>query len=283
MNTQAVKAEYVEARRALLDALEALKPHDRAVVVAGAQAIYLRSQSGILPIADFTTDGDLTIDPSLLGEAPPLEALMEAAGFELAEEDGSIEPGIWETSVRIGGKEVKIPIDLIVPEGVAAPQGRRGARLGPHGKRAARKIPGMEAILVDNDMMRIASLDPSDNRSMPARVAGAAAMLVAKTHKIMDRLEKGPARRVNDKDGSDVVRLMQANRPEAVAQTLGRLLEHPEAGQPTAVAIERFLGLFGDRAGPGVELAVRALLRVMPEERVRAICLAYAEELRGSL
>lgn len=55
--------EYVAARRVLLDALEALRPHEAAVVLVGAQAVYLRTGPGNLPIAEFTTDGDLAIDP----------------------------------------------------------------------------------------------------------------------------------------------------------------------------------------------------------------------------
>ena len=64
--------EYVAARRVLLDALEALAPHGAALILAGAQAVYLRTGPGALPVAEFTTDGDLTIDPELLSEAPPL-------------------------------------------------------------------------------------------------------------------------------------------------------------------------------------------------------------------
>ncbi|HET9677523.1 MAG TPA: hypothetical protein VFP21_08485, partial [Solirubrobacterales bacterium] len=72
--------EYVAARRVLLDALEALRPHEGALVLAGAQAVYLRTGPSALPIAEFTTDGDLTIDPELLLKAPPLGELMQAAG-----------------------------------------------------------------------------------------------------------------------------------------------------------------------------------------------------------
>jgi hypothetical protein len=38
--------EYVEARRILLDALEAIGHHRKAVVLVGAQAIYLRVGEG---------------------------------------------------------------------------------------------------------------------------------------------------------------------------------------------------------------------------------------------
>src|SRR6185436_15971198 len=64
----------------------------------------------------------------------------------------------------------------IVPAGVAPPGGKRGARLGAHGKRAARKTVGLEAALVDNDAMPVEALDASDlvrilQTSSPATVA----------------------------------------------------------------------------------------------------------------
>ena len=275
--------EYVEARRVLLDALEALGPHRSAVVVAGAQAIYLRAGAGELAVADFTTDGDLAVDPELLEDAPPLGDLMEEAGFSLAELQGALEPGIWEAPAVVNGVEVKIPVDLIVPEGVASSGGRRGARLGPHGKRAARKTVGLEAALVDNGQMRIQALDPEDRRSSKVKVAGIAAMFVAKAHKLNDRIEAGRADRQDDKDAADVVRLMQASSPAKVAKTLAGLVGHPTAGSPTADAIEHIETLFGTRGATGIEMAIRALRVAMPAERVRAICLAYAEGLRTSL
>ncbi len=58
-------AEYVAARRVLLDALEALGPHRKAVVLVGAQAIYHRVGAGNLLVAEFTTDGDLALNPDV--------------------------------------------------------------------------------------------------------------------------------------------------------------------------------------------------------------------------
>lgn len=46
--------EYVDARRILLDALEALGSHRKAVVLVGAQAIYLRVGEGELPEPEWT-------------------------------------------------------------------------------------------------------------------------------------------------------------------------------------------------------------------------------------
>lgn len=275
--------EYVAARRVLLDALEALGPQSAALVLAGAQAIYLRTGPASLAISEHTTDADLALEPDALAEAPVLGELMEAAGFELAELQGAPEPGIWRKLARIGDTEVLIPVDLIVPAGVAPTGGTRGARLGVHGKRAARKAVGLEAALVDNDIMRIEALAPDDQRSATVRVAGAAALLVAKTHKLNDRIATGRPDRLDDKDASDVVRLIQRSRPEDVAEKLAELLAHPSAGSPTELAIKRFQTLFGGRAGTGIAMAARALRGAMPEERVRAICLAYAEKLSGSL
>src|SRR5437867_876077 len=85
---------YVEARRVLLDALTALAPQGSAVIVAGAQAIYLHTGDADLAIAPYTTDGDLTLDPSQLVDEPALESAMRSAGFDLwVTENGHVEPG----------------------------------------------------------------------------------------------------------------------------------------------------------------------------------------------
>ena len=123
--------EYVAARRVLLDALAALQPHGSAVIVAGAQAVYLRTGSANLAIAPFTTDGDLALDPTQLGDDPRLGDAMESAGFTLhRHQGGHLEPGVWERSTVVDERDYLIPIDLIVPEAVAEQPGRRGARLG---------------------------------------------------------------------------------------------------------------------------------------------------------
>jgi hypothetical protein len=279
----ALSPEYVAARSVLLDALEALRPHHRAVVLAGAQAVYLRTGPDSLPIAEFTTDGDLAIDPALLSDAPPLGELMETAGFKLAKLQGAAEPGVWEKRAAIDGLEIPVPVDLIVPAGVAPPGGTRGARLRGHGKRAARKTSGLEAALVDNDVVLVDALDPDDRRNARLRVAGVAALLVAKTHKLSDRVESGRRDRLEDKDAADVVRLMQTSSPALVSEVLEQLLDHPSAGATTSLAVDRFNELFGGRAGIGIEIAAHALREAMPEDRVRAICLAYAEELYARL
>jgi TPP-dependent trihydroxycyclohexane-1,2-dione (THcHDO) dehydratase len=46
--------EYVAARRALLDALEALAEHRTSIVVVGAQAVYVHTGAADLSVAEFT-------------------------------------------------------------------------------------------------------------------------------------------------------------------------------------------------------------------------------------
>jgi hypothetical protein len=112
-SSEPIDPGYVAARRVLLDALQALAPHGPAVIVAGAQAVYLHTGDSELAVAPYTTDGDLAIDPTLLEDEPRLEAAMRAAGFDL---DLS-EPGIWLQRAVVRGEEVRHPGRLDSPRG----------------------------------------------------------------------------------------------------------------------------------------------------------------------
>jgi len=274
-----VDPRYVAARRVLLDALFALESHANALVIAGAQAVYLHSGAGDLAVAPFTTDADLAVNPERLSPDPLIEAAMREAGFDLALFDGHIEPGIWIAEVDVNGEHLEVPVDLIVPEAAATGGGRRGARLGTHGKRAARRAVGLEACLVDHAPMTIAALDTDDPRSTTASVAGPAALLVAKAHKINDRVQSGRSDRLDDKDAADVLRLMQSTTPAMVGATLSTLAAHSMAGEVTTNAIRYLEALFGRRGGIGVEMASRAMRLAMPADRVQAICVAYTGAL----
>ena len=106
---------YVAARSVLLDALEALGSQRDAVIVVGAQAVYLRTGDGDISVAPYTTDADLAVSPADLADQPHLEELMRAGGFF---QEGS-QPGAWLKSVGVGGRSVTIPVDVMVPEGLS--------------------------------------------------------------------------------------------------------------------------------------------------------------------
>jgi hypothetical protein len=195
----------------LLDAVEALGLHRESVVLVGAQAIYLHTGDADLAVAEYTTDADFTLSHRtspmhLLGD------LLGARGFTTRQD-----PGGWLSPDGIS-------IDLMVPEALAG-SGRRGAMLGPHGRRTARRARGLEGALVDRDRRTITSLGATDTRTATIWVAGPSALLVANIHKIGERV--GARDRVRDKDALDVLRLLRAVATEdmrvAFARWLGRL------------------------------------------------------------
>jgi hypothetical protein len=273
---------YVAARRVLLDALDALDRHRDAVILAGAQAIYVRTGGADLDasVAPYTTDADLTIDPRMLGPEPQLEAAMRGAGFIR-----SIEPGIWLASTMVDGTRAEIPVDLLVPEALAG-RGRRSAELPGHGRKTARRTPGLEVAVVDHSDVLIASLEPDrDSRTASTLVAGTAALFVAKAHKIAERLgdaDAGKSQRVKPKDASDVVRLMRAEPPEVVGMRLRKIADDEIAGEAVRTGVDHIRKLFGRRRAPGVELAVRALASAVPAESVRDLAVAYVDGLISS-
>ena len=173
-----VDANYVRARSGLLDALDALAalgPLREAAVLVGAQAIYeyTRDRAGDYAVSPFTFDADLALIPELLVDDPRVIDAMQDAGYILTDQ-----PGIYR-------RDDGIQVDLLVPEAVGGRYGR-GANLGVHGKRAARQVRGLEGALV-----------AEDDRAYEINVAGPAALLVAKVHKLLDRIDAGDNRRID--------------------------------------------------------------------------------------
>ncbi len=66
---------YVLARRVLLDALQALGDQNEAVILVGAQAVYLHTGEADLAVAEYMIDGDIAIDPA----ASPLGVCTSSA------------------------------------------------------------------------------------------------------------------------------------------------------------------------------------------------------------
>lgn len=257
--------EYILARRVLLDALAALGPHRSAVVLVGAQAVYMHTGEGDFAVAPYTTDADLAVNPARLAPDPRLAAALEAAGFS-----SGVHPGAWVSSEGV-------ELDLLVPNAVAN-GGRRGADLGVHGTRAARKAIGLEASLVDNEPRVLASLEPeSDDRQFEIAVAGPTALLVAKLYKIADRV--GNATRASDKDALDVLRLLQATSTQVLSAKLKTLQTDPMAGDVVARAADLLRELFGHAGAPGAMMAGRAVEGLADAATIRASCAALAGDV----
>lgn len=261
---------YIAARRVLLDALQALGPQIQAAVLVGAQAVYLRvgDDDGIA-VAPYTKDADLAINPTLLASEPKLAEALEQAGFVRGQQ-----PGIWR------GPNAST-IDLIVPKSLGGP-GRRAARLGDHGKSVALKAHGVEGALVDNDVMVIKALDPSDERVQEFRVAGPAALLVSKVTKISERLGDNP-KRLNDKDALDVFRLIRAVSMEDLAIRIQRLLTHDLSYAVTHDALGQLNVLFGRIDAQGIKMLARSVAALEDQELISQSCILLVTELEETI
>jgi hypothetical protein len=247
---------YVAARHVLLDALEAAEPYRQSLILVGAQAVYLRTEGSPLALSGFTSDADIAIDARTLPPAPPIEQVLAAHGFDA----DPLEVGRWRRSVRIGGRDIVVPVDLMVPEAIAPGAGRRSVELAGHDHLAARRAYGLEAALVNNGPMRINALDPGDRRSVTTRVAGAGALLVAKVHKISERVRGGRHLRTPvDKDAGDIFRLMQATSVAEMASAIRLAIDSEVSQSATESALSTLSTLFGRRTALGVEMTVRAL------------------------
>jgi hypothetical protein len=225
MNRSGDAEILVAARRALLDAMEALDEQRAAVVLIGAQAIYLHTGGAPVALAEATKDTDLAIDPRVLHDDPLIEEAMRRARFEPNPLGG--QPGSW---------------------------------LSPDG------IP----------------VDLNDARSTEIEVAGPAALLVAKLHKVGERQDT--PRRLLDKDAHDIYRLLVATETGALATTLIELQATELAGEVTTEAMGYLEQLFA--AGPdapGAAMAGRAEELVGSPTTVSAAVAALAADLLATL
>jgi len=254
---------YIRARGILLDALEALEQHRGAVVLVGAQAIYIHTGEADVAVEPYTKDADMALDPRTLSSSPRIEIVMRDRGFSPTKE-----PGRW---IKDG-----IPVDLMVPEALAGP-GTRGADLGEHGRKVARRARGLEGALVDRRVWEIPSLDGNDTRVFQVAVAGPGALLVAKLHKIAERV--GKPDRLQDKDALDVLRLLRRIESVRLVDRLMSLAKDDLARETTTQAMLYLRDLFGSRGGKGALLAARALEGLEDEATVTGSCEALVDEL----
>jgi len=267
---------YVAARRVLLDALEAIRAHLDAIVLVGAQAVYLHAGEADLAVAPYTTDGDVAIDPRRIGPEPLIEEALGAVGFQLAEDA----VGIWQLLTDVGGQRKTVAVDLLVPASLGGP-GRRGARIPPHAIRAARKVVGLEGALVDRDLREVGALEADDDRRFKIAVSGPAGLIVAKVHKIAERTDD--ADRGSDKDALDVYRLLRAVPTDDLVSRFGTLRTDGTSRDVTEAAIELLRQLFGSPAATGCEMAVRAAGPLEPADVLSASIVALTQDLLNGL
>ena len=263
-----VDANYVRARSGLLDALTALDPLREAAVLVGAQAIYeyTRDHAGDYAVSPFTFDADLALIPELLVDDPRVIDAMRNAGFGLTDQ-----PGIYR-------RDDGVQVDLLVPEAVGGRSGR-GAGLGVHGNRAARQVRGLEGTLVSRRSMTVPALADGDCRAYEINVAGPAALLVAKMHQLMDRVDADDNRRINSKDAFDVFRLLQGVETIELIDEVNLLTAAVVSADVTAEAMVGFRELFGTPIGAGTILVAEHITGIENRDVIIASSVALSQEL----
>lgn len=252
---------YRATRRALLDALDALTGQHDAVILVGAQAVFLRAGDVDEAIATETKDADLAVNPELLAAAPLIEEAMRAAGFDL--DARHPQPGTWISS---GGT----PVDLLIPDAVSGRTGRgRSGRIKPHSNMSTRRVRGIEGALVDHAPMTIAALDVDDDREHQLNVAGPMALLVAKLHKVADREAEGARQR--PRDAHDVYRLLREVDLDVFVAGYARLDAADVSRPVTQEAVTALERLFSTPERPGAAQVAEAVDGLVEEPQDLAV------------
>ena len=124
--------------------------------------------------------------------------------------------------------------------------------------------------------MGVSALDASDGRTFDIGVAGSAALLVAKKHKIRDR--SGTARST-DKDALDVLRLLRGTTTDDLASRMHRLLSDDNARPVAEEALDLLESQFANGAGAGLKMAVRAVGVLDDPAEIATSCEALAGDV----
>ena len=112
-------------------------------------------------------------------------------------------------------------------------------------------------------------------------VAGPAALLVAKLHKLAER--QGAVDRLQDKDALDVLRLLRETETEALAATMRELLADERSTQVTHESIDQLRALFGSDSTPGSQMAARAAQPLEDPATIAASVAALSADLLRAL
>ncbi len=111
------------------------------------------------------------------------------------------------------------------------------------------------------------------------RVAGPAALLVAKAYKLGERFRETGQRRLVSKDAADVLRLMLTNEAGPVRRRFEALLVNSRAGTTTRRGLTYLDELFGASERPGVTMAVEALRTEVDADQIEVTAPAYTAAL----
>lgn len=262
-------AAMLEARKALLDALEALGDHLDALVLVGAQAIYFHTSNITTVVADATRDADLAINKNKLKNSPTLEFALKESGFTLGDQ-----PGRWIS-------DFGTLVDIMMPEAFI-PGSNRAGGTSPHDRLSARSTVGIEGCLIDNQLKKIDSLDRQDFRSFEVSVAGPGGLLIAKLHKVGERIALASS--IENKDAFDIYKLLLAIPVEELAERVKLISQDGFSKDSTATGLRYLDDLFAIGAdAPGSKLAAEAVRDIDDMDVIAQSVSSLAKDLLNSL
>ena len=120
----------------------------------------------------------------------------------------------------------------------------------------------------------------SDTRAFQISVAGPAALIMAKTFKIQDRLGSG---RLSDKDALDVYRLLRGISTDDLAARYRLILKDAIAGANGEVSLDLLKAQFGDRRASGVAMTLQAAENLLDPEETATSLVFLAQDLLDAL
>lgn len=267
--------EYIKAREVLIEALEALGSHREAIILVGAQAIYMQVGEGDFGVPPYTTDADIVFDPELVKTDPKLDHILKAAGFMLDRSEANA-VGSWTKD--------NVAVDLMIPASMGGP-GRRSARIKGQARNIIRKTHGLEACLVDNDFMEVQSFSDKSKPTISIKISGPAGLLVAKLLKIEERMTQessGQSGRVNNKDSLDIFRLLHYE-PVSLKNRLNNVIHDPKSARPAQQALDYLIKVFEHPDSIGCMMAADAARGYANPDEVRMRASILTKRLISSL
>ena len=238
---------YIEARRVLLDALVALAPH-RLSVGRRRRAGRIPSNRRCRPGGRALHDRWRPRGRSRLAPSRPLDREHdEIGGLPTGGPPRSRRTRDLGRGSRHRGSTRGDPGRPDRSRGRRATRRQTwGASGSPWQQGRTTRTRTSRRHLVDKDPITISALDSGDPRSITVDVAGVAALMVAKAHKLHDRVDR-PSR-LDDKDAADVFRMMQVTTPATVGIKLAGAARGIRRRDPPTVAAVGYINeLFGRR------------------------------------
>jgi hypothetical protein len=134
-----------------------------------------------------------------------------------------------------------------------------------------------EAAIVDNRELNVVALETEDDRSYAVKVAGPAALLVTKAHKLGGR-QSEPSR-LMDKDAHDTYRLVRATETQEIVDGYDILLRDGRSAAVARAGLAYLRRLFGDSSSTGAIMAGRVEEGIGNPSEVSASVVALVNDV----